>query len=87
MNLLDILFPKICVVCGERGTYFCKDCVLKFPIAHLICPMCRKGSIGGVVHVHCKRLQGMDGLVNIFPYRDGIQDAVKRLKYRFVREM
>ena len=29
----------------------------------------------------------MDGLVNIFPYRDGIQDAVKRLKYRFVREM
>jgi predicted amidophosphoribosyltransferase len=29
----------------------------------------------------------MDGLVSIFPYRAGIQNAIKRLKYRFVREM
>jgi predicted amidophosphoribosyltransferase len=29
----------------------------------------------------------MDGLVALFAYREGIQVAVKRLKYRFVREM
>jgi len=30
---------------------------------------------------------GIDGLVALFAYREGIQVAVKRLKYRFVREM
>jgi predicted amidophosphoribosyltransferase len=29
----------------------------------------------------------MDGLISVFPYKDGIQSAVKQLKYRFVTEM
>ena len=49
--------------------------------------MCGRGSIGGITHVRCRRPLGIDGLVALFAYREGIQVAVKRLKYRFVREM
>src|SRR3990170_1996353 len=87
MSLLDLLFPKTCVRCGRVGEYFCPQCVGLFPLAQAICPVCRKGSIGGVTHARCRRRYGLDGLVSVFAYRDGVQEAVKRLKYRFVREM
>lgn len=85
--LLDLLFPRTCVECGKRGVYFCKSCLLKFPLALQVCPMCGQGSIGGVTHARCRRAYGMDGLVGIFAYKDGIQQAVKSMKYRFVRKM
>lgn len=40
-----------------------------------------------MTHALCKRPFGLDGLVGLFFYQDGIQEAVKRLKFRFVREM
>ena len=85
--LLDFLFPSTCVGCGKRGTYFCEACVSGFPTVRAICPHCRDGSIGGATHSRCKRPLGIDGLVSVFPYRGAVKGAVKRLKYRFVRDM
>src|SRR3990172_10748665 len=85
--LLEFLFPKTCVGCGKLGVYFCPSCSQRFSLASPICPMCGRGSIGGIAHVRCRRPLGIDGLVALFAYREGIQVAVKRLKYRFVREM
>lgn len=87
MTLFDFFFPKTCVGCGKLGTYFCKVCVSEFSLAYPICPVCHKGSIGGVTHTRCRREYGLDGLLSIFAYQTAIQEAVKRLKYRFVREM
>lgn len=87
MTILDLLFPRTCVGCGKFGVYFCTDCTAKFPLASPICPACRRGSIGGLTHVSCRRPYSLDGLVALFAYRDGIKLAVKRLKYRFVSEM
>lgn len=87
MNFLDLFFPKTCVGCGKLGTYFCQACVSAFSLALPICPVCRKGSIGGATHTRCRREYGLDGLVSVFYYQAAIQEAVKRLKYRFVREM
>jgi competence protein ComFC len=85
--LLDVLFPKTCVGCGKRGDYFCEECVLISSVVRQICPVCGKGSIGGLTHAGCRMRFGMDGLVSVFPYRGYIQDFVKRLKYRFVRDV
>lgn len=87
MLILDILFPRTCVGCGRRGMYFCPECVASFPLASPICPLCGRGSIGGLTHEPCARPLGLDGLVALFAYRDGVKAAVKRLKYRFVHEM
>jgi predicted amidophosphoribosyltransferase len=85
--LLDLLFPKTCVGCKKLGVYLCESCALDFPAASQICPMCGKGSIGGVTHAGCQRAYGMDGLIGIFSYKNGIKQAIKRLKYWFVQDM
>lgn len=87
MSILDLLFPKTCAGCGKLGVYFCEACSLRFPLASPICPMCFRGSIGGLAHARCRRPLGMDGLLGLFSYRDGVKTAVKRLKYRFVKDM
>ncbi len=85
--LWDLVFPKTCVGCSKFGSYFCEECVAAFPLATQVCPMCNLGSVGGLTHFGCRKSLGMDGLVCVFPYRDGVQDFVKKLKYRFVSEM
>lgn len=85
--LLEFLFPKTCLVCGKWGEYYCSDCAPRLNSARSICPACEKGSIGGLVHERCRRPLGMDGLVSLFAYRGGMQRGVKKLKYRFVREL
>ncbi len=85
--LLQLLFPKRCVGCSRFGFYICDGCAVSFPLARAICPICRKASIGGVTHAGCQRRYGLDGLVNIFPYRGMMRVAIKQLKYRFVRDL
>ncbi len=87
VTILDLLFPKTCVGCGRVGAYLCAKCIPILPLTFPICPLCRKGSVGGVTHERCRRRYGLDGLVSIFSYEAGIKEAVKRLKYRFVRDM
>jgi hypothetical protein len=69
--LLDLLFPKTCVGCKRPGVYLCESCALDFPLAAQICPMCGRGSIGGVTHAGCKRPYGMDGLIGFFLIKMG----------------
>jgi len=85
--LWDLIFPKTCVGCGKLGSYFCGECISAFPLSTQVCPMCNLGSVGGLTHFGCRKSLGMDGLVCVFPYRESVQDFVKKLKYRFVSEM
>lgn len=52
-----------------------------------ICPICRKGSIGGITHPGCRRSLGLDGLTAVFAYQGIIKKAIKKLKYRFVTDL
>jgi len=85
---LDLLFPRKCLGCGKIGSYFCSDC-LNFVLLkdERICPMCGKGSLGGLTHPGCRRLFGLDGLTSIFTYKGVIERAIKKLKYKFVSDL
>lgn len=87
MIFLDFLFPRTCVGCGKRGIYFCTVCASSFWLVDQICPGCKRNSIAGVTHTGCLRAYGLDGLVSVFLYKKGIQKAIKRIKYRFVRDL
>jgi ComF family protein len=52
-----------------------------------ICPLCSKGSPGGLTHPGCRRPQGLDGLTAVFAYRGIIQKAIKKLKYKFIYDL
>lgn len=88
MSLLDLIYPKQCVGCQKRGRYFCFECLRSVRLREdLICPECNKRSIGGMVHLGCKRPDSLDGLVSLLSYKSLVRRGVQALKYRLVKDM
>jgi competence protein ComFC len=90
MDLLDFIFPKRCVGCGEIGKYFCESCRTKIhPIApnEPICPMCGRLAFEGITHPYCRSRYSLDGLTSYFHYEGVVQKAIKAIKYRLVSDL
>ena len=87
INLLDLLFPKLCVGCGKWGTYFCDKCIQKILQTDLVCPNCEKPAIGGATHPLCKKRYGLDGLWSLGIYQDPLRKIIQKLKYKYVRDV
>ena len=82
MRLVDWLYPKKCVSCGEYGDYICADCVNKLSlIDEPICPMCARASMFGKTHARCNRKLGLEGLVAILRYRGVMRRIIVKLKF------
>lgn len=89
MAILDLLFPKRCVRCGQIGAYVCIRClsgVIPVRSTDMICPMCEKPAIDGIVHPRCRTKYGLDGLYAFFYYQNTIPYVIKALKYRAVSD-
>lgn len=81
MGVVDLIFPRICFGCGEKGGYFCDDCVFRLERRPAICPMCGRHSMDGWVHARCERVQGLDRLISPYRYYGLLQRAIKRVKF------
>ncbi|RJO61158.1 ComF family protein [candidate division WS5 bacterium] len=51
-----------------------------------MCPVCGKPAIGGETHPLCKKRYGLDGLWSLGLYQDPLRSAIKKLKYRLVKD-
>lgn len=88
MNLLDLIFPKICYGCGEWGTNLCPHCLNKIKEEKdRICPECGRASISGAVHPKCRKRYGLDGLTTAFIYSGLVKQIIKKLKFRFLYDV
>ncbi len=87
MNMLDFLFPKQCLRCGNTGTYLCTGCIVRVPYAKAICPMCAKPSIDGFVHNKCRKPYGLDGVINLWEYRGIVRSTIIALKFKYVSDV
>jgi len=87
MNLLDLLFPKICLGCGSQGEYFCTECKQKIRKTYQICPICSKPSPFGRTHNFCLSKFSLEGLFSFFAYGGIIREAVHKLKYKLVTDL
>ena len=85
--LLDFLFPKKCVGCGNEGSYFCQECVRNIKQTDLVCPKCERPAVGGQTHPICRRRFGLDGLWSLGVYQDSLRSAIVQLKYKGVKEL
>ncbi len=83
MGILDLVFPKKCLKCGESGKYICRKCLKKVSYAKQLCPACNKPSIDGVSHTKCKTAWGLDGVSCIWDYGGVIRKAILILKYKY----
>ncbi len=87
MNLLNLLFPKICLGCGSQGGYFCTECKQKIRNTYQICPVCGKPSPFGRTHNFCLTKFSLDGLFSFFAYGGIIREAIHKLKYKLVTDL
>ncbi len=82
MNILDMVFPRVCVGCGTEGWYICEDCAKKIVRPEPICPMCTKNSVGGWTHPRCQSRHGIDRLIVGLVYPGIVQNCLKKVKYK-----
>jgi competence protein ComFC len=88
MALVDWLFPKQCIGCGEIGAYICAICVnYLVPVKNQICPECCKPSGWGRTHPKCQNQRGMAGLTGVIEYRGLGKKLVKTYKYKYVKSL
>ncbi len=86
--LLDFLFPRCCLGCGQWGKYFCQECLKKIKsVEKPICPVCQKPAIGGKTHPRCQTKYSLDNLTSIFAYEGIVKEAIGQLKYKFITDL
>ena len=86
--LFDLLFPKKCVGCKKKGSYFCEECLNKLCLVkNNLCPECGQGSIDGRTHPKCQKKYSLTGLTSVFEFKGVIAAAISKLKYRFVSDI
>ncbi len=71
MGILDLIFPKICVSCGQKGSYFCQNCQQKIRRAFQIIPQNSE----------------IEGLFCVFAYEGVIKNAIHKLKYQLITDL
>lgn len=85
--ILDLLFPKWCLVCKRIGCYLCQRCSRKLEYVKIDgCIYCDKISEYGTTHQNCKRKNGLDGVQSFLYYSPEMKEVMKELKYNQVRD-
>lgn len=83
--ILDLVFPKWCLVCNRIGCYLCNQCQKKLEYVFTDgCLYCDKISKYGVTHKTCKRKYGLDGCQSFLYYTREMKQVMKELKYHQV---
>lgn len=88
MILLDLLFPKFCIVCKRFGNYICDDCRkdIEF-LERYICPICNEQSYPLLVHSQCKEKSPIDGVISFMRYNKTAKKIVKAIKYQLIYDI
>ena len=90
MTVLDFLFPKRCVGCGNIGKYVCDQCRKRIHCIapnEAVCPVCERLAVDGATHPRCRGRYALDGLISFFRYDGVVRKAIKALKYRYVSDL
>jgi ComF family protein len=89
--LLDLLFPKRCLACGEYGNFVCGECLRKFSfLEEQECPNCRKKNrFGFFCNEKCRKGFYFDQLIVCSSYNKNIliRNLITNFKYKFVKEL
>ncbi len=88
--LLDFVFPRYCIFCGQIGKNICKDCInSRFNYRGLqSCPYC-EGVLpkGKFIHKICAKHCSINGIFVTLNYEKHIKKAIWSLKYHFHEDL
>ena len=80
-TLLDIVFPKSCVICSRHGEYLCDRCKLLFKKTLPECYLCRRISAGYCTHSQCMKENSLDSVIVLWEYDKLSSGLLKKYKY------
>jgi ComF family protein len=80
MNLLDLIYPKFCYICGKQGEYICSKCKKLFRRSLPECYVCRRITNGFTTHSHCRH-NHLDRVFVCWEYDKQTSTILKKLKY------
>ena len=86
--VLDALFPKFCLGCGEEGGFLCAVCQTGLIFSAPSCPICSQRNFDGVLCPSCQEKSGLRRFLAPFSYRRELaRDLIHAYKYEGVREI
>ena len=86
--ILDVIFPKLCLGCGEEGNLLCPSCRNGFVFRAPTCPVCSRRNFTGILCASCADESGLRRFLAPFSYRQGlVRDLIHAYKYDGVREL
>ncbi|HEV8601004.1 MAG TPA: double zinc ribbon domain-containing protein, partial [Patescibacteria group bacterium] len=85
-NIIDLVFPVSCLICGKEEIFLCQNCAVKLPRQKVQkCVVCALASPFGKTHPGCKSKNTIDGLISALPYPDPqVKKIIEVFKYNFV---
>lgn len=90
-SILDLLFPKACLICGKSGVFLCKRCLKEIKINSLqVCPVCEKIiTENGKVCKNCQKKESfIDQMIVASDYQKSeISGIIHFYKYKFIQDL
>ena len=90
-DVLDYLFPRKCLGCGEEDGYLCRSCSGEIQMLRIqCCPRCRRPQNGGkFCNKRCAENFNFDQLIVCLEYSKSnlISKMVVQFKYRFSEDL
>jgi ComF family protein len=82
-DLLDLVFPPSCAVCGEGGALLCGPCLGQLPrLIPPLCVRCGRPMAGASECRSCRQAApAIDGIRSVLLLANGAREAVHHLKY------
>lgn len=82
-TIINMLFPRYCIVCETPGSYLCKQCKKTIEPHPEICPYCHKYSTDYITCKECciQQKPHVEGIIIPFIYTTTIKRLIIKLKY------
>lgn len=86
-HLLDLLFPKKCIGCGQNGTWLCAECFNQIVLVQAPgCPQCGRLTPKGQYCRGCRPRFVLTGIYVAAHYREGpLKEAIHSFKYNRIK--
>jgi ComF family protein len=87
--ILDLLFPKRCVGCGEEGQWLCKQCQKEIIlVASPCCPRCNRLTSKGQFCSTCRPHTFLTGVLVAAWYDQGpLKEVIHSYKYDYIGDL
>lgn len=86
--LLDLLFPKNCVVCNKEGEWFCQNCYQKIILIKApTCPFCKKLTKKGEFCRACRSKTSLTGVMIAAYYESPLKEIIHHYKYKMIKDL